>query len=326
MKHLFSLTIALLGASLVCRADETATPTTLPPPVTETYAVHDGTTLQWDIYTPANFAGTYPVVLVLHVGGFKGGERSDVAKECQTLAASGLVACAIDYRLDQLNRFLNQTEPAYAAGIGAAQVQVDDVESAIVVASNPPSSSYLFGHVTGWVGGLGGSSGAGHVMYCSVVSDLVAHPFDAGALLSGPYEFDDEASLFPPPPQGNCKAGTFLSNMAEFCEVNQHKVQKGKKLPPNLAAGSPIYQIVTGATVSPMLILGTVEDPIGPTQRIDLINRLSGNGFNNYSTNELSGCLHAYEYWNQSYINGQKHGEPVSQYVTDWLKGQVFQP
>src|SRR5262249_29595134 len=53
-----------------------------------------------DIYKPANAAGKkFPLVLLIHGGGFKTGSRKPLGAVCADLANNGYVAASIDYRL-----------------------------------------------------------------------------------------------------------------------------------------------------------------------------------------------------------------------------------
>ncbi|GAA5174611.1 alpha/beta hydrolase [Niveibacterium umoris] len=52
-----------------------------------------------DVYLPATFAAARPAVLLLHGGGWGAGDRGEFADLARWLAAQGVVAVAIDYRL-----------------------------------------------------------------------------------------------------------------------------------------------------------------------------------------------------------------------------------
>ena len=51
-----------------------------------------------DIALPEG-AGPFPAVVVLHGGGFRGGNRTDMGEFCRRLAESGFAAVAVDYRM-----------------------------------------------------------------------------------------------------------------------------------------------------------------------------------------------------------------------------------
>lgn len=62
------------------------------------YAVRDGDTLRLDLARPAR-PGPHPVVVLLHGGGWEGGDRRDMHAELRLLAARGYAAATVGYRL-----------------------------------------------------------------------------------------------------------------------------------------------------------------------------------------------------------------------------------
>jgi acetyl esterase/lipase len=63
-----------------------------------TYRVVGGTTLSLDVYAPRR-GGPYPAVLVVHGGGWHGGDKSEFRPEGENLALAGFVAFVANYRL-----------------------------------------------------------------------------------------------------------------------------------------------------------------------------------------------------------------------------------
>ena len=59
----------------------------------------DGRPLLWDVYSPALPAGDRPVILLLHGGGWRTGNRSFMAEAATLLAERGFVAVCPEYRL-----------------------------------------------------------------------------------------------------------------------------------------------------------------------------------------------------------------------------------
>lgn len=56
--------------------------------------------LGMDIYQPANAEGKkFPVVLFIHGGGFKAGDKTGMSAPCKALAQNGYIAVSINYRL-----------------------------------------------------------------------------------------------------------------------------------------------------------------------------------------------------------------------------------
>jgi acetyl esterase/lipase len=62
------------------------------------FAAPDGDTLRMDLAWPAG-PGPHPVVLLLHGGGWEGGDRRDMHGELRLLAARGFATAAVSYRL-----------------------------------------------------------------------------------------------------------------------------------------------------------------------------------------------------------------------------------
>jgi len=66
-----------------------------------TYATHGDTTLQLDLYRPLVRSQPLPLVIVIHGGSWRSGSKEDMAEFAYDLAAHGMVAASVDYRLIQ---------------------------------------------------------------------------------------------------------------------------------------------------------------------------------------------------------------------------------
>ncbi len=69
-----------------------------------TYAVVDGQILQLDIYRPEGI-GPYPIVLIVHGGGWETGSRHMERPFARQLAARGYIAVPVSYRLGKAGQF-----------------------------------------------------------------------------------------------------------------------------------------------------------------------------------------------------------------------------
>lgn len=78
------------------------------------YARRPDGNLPADVYVPAG-EGPFPGVIVIHGGGWANGERSDMRRVAEHLAASGFVAINITYRLLPAHRFPAQIHDCKAA-------------------------------------------------------------------------------------------------------------------------------------------------------------------------------------------------------------------
>lgn len=59
-----------------------------------------GTSHKFDAYLPAGVTQATPGVILIHGGGFTGGDKTDLANLGNRLAADGMAAFSINYRLD----------------------------------------------------------------------------------------------------------------------------------------------------------------------------------------------------------------------------------
>lgn len=277
---------------------------------TQQFAVAaDGTPLLWDVFTPSTGSGPWPVVLVIHAGGFRTGVRGP-QNVCEDLAAAGFAAAAIDYRLDaRKNLLAGQSVPVFAPP--AVDNQTLDIQAAVNAARHPTTAP-LAGHVTGWVGAVGGSNGAAHALWVAATGTLGDTRVNAAALLSGSYQFDDSASLNNTMLLGcDMVPSGFRSDQTAYCQTSFNRPSLTA-----LHAGSPVYQV--RKNVSPLDIIATTLDPITPTQIGDLVRQLQKVRATNYVSNEMEGCEHSYNYWDLPYV-GANPPETVGQQVINFL-------
>ena len=130
---------------------------------------------QFDAYLPANETQETPGVILIHGGGFTGGNKSDLANLGNKLAADGMAAFSINYRLD-------------SSTVVGFPMESQDVMAAI---------SYIRGHATSFdvdptrLASFGTSAGATLAVY----SALKAYQTDPSAQVladvgwSGGYDF-----------------------------------------------------------------------------------------------------------------------------------------
>lgn len=87
-----------------------------------------------DVYLPANRSRKTPVILLLHGGGFIGGDKNEFSLQSQMLSAKGYAVLNVNYRLvDTTGLF--QLPPLHRASAITINTQVADIKAAINFAS-----------------------------------------------------------------------------------------------------------------------------------------------------------------------------------------------
>ena len=180
-----SLVAVLLAA---CSPQPEAPSATADPEVTVErsidYRTVDGETLQLDACLPRDGGENLPSVVLVHGGAFQEGDRSNMSGVCESIAAQGWAAFAVDYRL------IPDSYPA----------QVDDVAAAVEWLREPAQGD-RFGISPDGVALLGSS--AGGIIALSTAARLGADgdPVDAVVTLSAAGDLTADAlSLGTPDP------------------------------------------------------------------------------------------------------------------------------
>lgn len=302
---------ALLALCSLCRvasAEITPTPTPTPTPpaiilnenLPAAYQPNDGTTLQWDIYTPAG-TGPWPAVVDIHGGGFFSGCSSCtrlLVQSAKDMRDHGWIVYALNYRLGPpgLNEggVLNQPSHDDPAS-GRPPEQTDDIQLAIKAIRADPRCN-------GKVGGLGGSGGGFHVAFAEM--DSTTHVIsssnltnritwngdtdrlDTGVALSGGYDLSDRT------PDGTLRQ--FVNLITAY--TNTSDDVDGRAFERTV---SPIAYVTADA--HPLKMFATPLDPMPRPQMTIMANALSAQGVTNYEAVEVEGTAgdnaHAYAYW-----------------------------
>jgi hypothetical protein len=284
----------LLAIGILCVISVFSVFATDPPSVIEPYGTApDGTVLRWTVFvpgTPMPQCG-WPVVLVLHIGGFKDQTHRGPLGVCDDLRHNGFVGIAIDYRLDIPANFeyneqgrTPQTDVAYSSSY-SPNAQTDDVRMAIH-AARLGSTAATAGIVNGKVGAVGGSSGASHALYCAVTGKVAEREdrFDCATLLSGPYDYNDS---------------TFLAIQQDYNNVRLYCGNMDGTEPyfhDRLVTESPINKV--HADFSPMQVFAGDQDTMPVTEYNSLTGQLDtlDPSFLNHNEHIVSGG-HAFDYW-----------------------------
>ncbi|MGI8890481.1 MAG: alpha/beta hydrolase family protein [Chthoniobacterales bacterium] len=263
--YILSLGLLLIGIGVSCSQLRAGTV-----PKTEVYGLaSDGTVLHWEAYTPST-PGPWPAVLVIHGGGFAAGspDSSPESVTCaQDLAAAGYIAFSIEYRL---------APPGFIPGqksAGRFPDQSNDVKEAVRAARTDPRCNTQ-------VGAVGGSSGGYLVAFAAATGTSGEDRIDVGVSLSGAYDFSD----FSPNPN----IFNFTDNVLNYVDVPSTDVT-------SLRAASPAW--LADRSVSPLLLVNTLEDPMPYIQIADFMTHLDAVGATNYQALSLSGGSHSFANW-----------------------------
>ncbi len=257
----FSLVLALLFLGRFAQADVV--------PVEEVFGTaSDGTILHWEAYTPKT-PGPWPVVLVIHGGGFHAGGLSSAAMDAcaQDLAAAGYLALSIEYRLAPPGLLPGQTSRGFFPD------QVADVKLAVRTARNDPRCN-------GHVGAVGGSAGGYHATYAAATGVPGDDRVDVAVSLSGASDLSDFSLSW--------NLAAFTNDVTSFVNVPASNITA-------LRAASPAW--VVDRTVSPLYLVNTVGDPMPYVQLSDMVAHLDAVGARNYQALTLPGNLHAFDNW-----------------------------
>ena len=238
--------------------------------VSEVYGTaSDGTPLHWDVYTPST-PGPWPVVLVIHGGGFISGSptSSPESVDCaRDLAAAGYLALSIEYRLAPPGILQGQVSD------GRFPQQTNDVNLAVRTARSDPRCN-------GQVGAIGGSAGGYHTAFAATNGTPGQDRIDVGVCLSGAYDLSD----FSPNP-----------NLYNFTNFVTNYVGVTTSDSASLRAASPAWLV--DPTTPPLYLVNTLEDPMPYSQLPDLIAKLDAAGVTNYQAQTLPGDQHSFAYW-----------------------------
>ncbi len=156
--------------------------------------------LRWNVYKPATGAGDAPVVLVIHGGGWRAGDRAMMADACTAYARRGFVAIAPEYRL--------LGEAAWPAALEDIKLAVQAVRTQSGELGT--SSNHIF---------LNGFSAGAHLslLTASALPGLVAG-----------------VAAFFPPARISPELGTMLGINGASALVEVSPIEHAAKLPPTI--------------------------------------------------------------------------------------------
>ena len=260
MKRLFPMrfvvmTISTLIASHSC---VTAAELVIPGDVTFEqgieYSNPDGQHLQLNMARPKSGSGPFPVVMCIHGGGFRAGNRDGYNKLCLTLAQRGFVAVTVSYRLAPKYQF-----PA----------AVHDVKAAVRWLR---ANAKTYGIDPMRIGVTGGSAGGHLAQFLGVTSGVRQFEGDGG-------NAEQSSSVA-------CVVNVY--GPSDFTKSYGKSVDAAEVLPlflggdlekarPRHILASPLYWVTPNAAPT-LCIHGTEDKYVAHEQAVWLVDRLKACG------------------------------------------------
>lgn len=241
----------LLGLLICGNLASCAPPQT--PGVTRDVAYGTDPAQKMDVFTPVGFTGLRPGVVLIHGGGWEGGDKGFYAPLGQALAAKGFVAFSINYRLTPASHYPAQVEDAQNAvrwmRAHAAQYHLDPAR----------------------VGALGDSAG-GYLAVVLGTRDLDAAPAQSSHVqcVVDFYGPTDLTGMTPAAP---------LNDSQKYALRVLHDLlgTTREENPAAYKAASPLFDV--SARSAPTLIIQGADDPlVPPDQSEKLADALHGAG------------------------------------------------
>jgi acetyl esterase/lipase len=270
------------------------------------------TKLEWRVFQPTDGADRWPVVIVLHTGGFKTGSYYDgcPVEAAQDLADAGFYAVVASYPLAPPHRITDQ--PLHTDPASGRPPQQTDAVKALVNAAKVDSHC-----LNGLVGILGGSAGGSHAAFVALdTTNVTAWPVWNGdhrpnfvACLSGAYDFADRSDDI---------TGQFQRDIENYTNTGSRLGQWND---------SPIAHATSD--IIPMYFINSEGDMMPVSQQYYMFNALyhAGASSSLYKMWTIPGNdQHAFAYWDDPIkdtfpqLAGWKVKDRVIGYFNQYLK------
>lgn len=246
--------------------------------------------LKWRIFQPNDGKGRWPVVLVIHGGGFKAGsyfgEHIDTC--AQDMADAGYYALVVNYRLAPCGYIPGQEDHSDPLS-GRPVEQTNDIK-ALVRAARADTHCY-----NGQVVAVGGSGGGSHALWVTLdktASDgwpnwHASDRLEAAVGLSGAYDYSDRT------PESYMDLTTFRNDVENYTNTCKREDPTG---PIDEKRFSPVTKVTSDAP--PIYIINTEEDTQPWHQIVDMQCALENAGLTNFKAWTIPNpSQHSFAYW-----------------------------
>lgn len=226
------------------------------------YAEVEGQPLELDLYAPQRTDGAAPLVIWLHGGGWRSGDKADVPAGVLRLLADGIAVASINYRLTGDTRFADRTFPA----------QLHDVKGAVRFLRGHAAEYHLDpARFAVWGGSAGGHLAALLGLSCgdATLEGSVGGNLDQSSCVSatvdffGPAQFETLTGVHELP---NAPEAALLG--APLGEIKAHRADPAPPWPELVArmlAAGPVHHVSAGDP--PVFIAHGLRDRLVPSEQ-----------------------------------------------------------
>ncbi len=264
----------------------------------------DPTILRRVTFVPTSGGPTWPAVVLIHPGGYRGGgvyDPQEILDAAADLNAAGYLAFSVDHRLAPEGHILNQL-PHSDPSSGRPPQQTNDIKQQILAAKYHPKCN-------GTVFVIGGSSGGAHAAWAALDLEdttnngwgLSEHP-KAIVGLSGSYDLSSR----------DADDQMVLSHFVDVV-TNYTNIDNRDPGDPGQYAVSAISRIalINASNIPPMRLYNSDAESMPYQQMNGFHDALFAHGFFDVVQTPLNGSLHAFQYWNTEISPGLTVGGDI---------------
>jgi acetyl esterase/lipase len=255
-------------------------------------------------YVPTS-GSHWPIVLVIHGGGWHGGGfyEEDLVSTCLDLRGAGYLVFGIDYRLADPGMIPGQAEHDVDPTSGGPLDETNDIKQQVLSARHDSRGN-------GKVFVVGGSAGGSHAIFAALDPAANGVPgwsaatlVDAAVSLSGAYNYSlrlgEEDAV-----------KSFVRAVTNYTSTDKDDYAEQYALSP--------VALVISSTINPLYLIHSANDPMPVPQQQNMIDTLIAHGVTNYEPPlTIPGDLHEFHYWHAQ--DGRTPSKTVGEDVIDFL-------